>query len=463
MITPPAKAPRQKRVSFAVLLLFILLGWWFFFVYQRPVSAPEIAPIPVTARGDLAADEQSTIALFRSASPAVVYITSIEVRRNIFSLNIHEIPQGTGSGFIWDKQGRVVTNYHVIEAASRVEVTLADRSTWQATLVGVAPDKDLAVLQISAPAEKLTPLPLGESNNLLVGQKVFAIGNPFGLDRTMTVGVISATGRSNMGIETYENFIQTDASINPGNSGGPLLNVYGEVIGINTAIVAAGQGIGFAIPVNMAKPIFSQLIKKGSVSRGWMGVTIQPVTEELAKSFGLRQAKGALVNDVMKGSPSEKAGIRQGDVITAFNGTEVKDPSHLQRLVAESAVGKPARVTVFRDGKSIDLSLSLVNAETAPKVQRSGGGEQQGQSDPIGLVVDDADQGAGVIVMDVARGSAAAEAGIRRGDVIVSINRKKITNSADYQRMIKQSGRGSGLAILVRRGDANIYFALRLQ
>ena len=280
----------------------------------------------------------------------------------------------------------------------------------------------------------------------------------------MTVGVVSATGRSNMGIETYENFIQTDASINPGNSGGPLLNVYGEVIGINTAIVAAGQGIGFAIPINMAKPIFSQLIKNGSVSRGWMGVTIQPLTEDLAKSFGLRQAKGALVNNILKGSPAEKAGIRQGDVITAFNGSEVKDPSHLQRLVAEAGIGKPARVTVFRDGKSVDLNLTLMNADKAPKMREElDNGEQQGGADPLGLAIDDVEQGSGVVVMGVEQGSAAADAGIRRGDVIVSINRKRISNSSDYRRIIQQANRGSNMTILVRRGNMNIFFALRLR
>ena len=280
----------------------------------------------------------------------------------------------------------------------------------------------------------------------------------------MTVGVVSATGRSNVGIETYENFIQTDASINPGNSGGPLLNIHGEVIGINTAIVAAGQGIGFAIPIAMAKPIFTQIMQKGSVSRGYMGVTIQPVTEDLARSFGLKQARGALVNDVLKGGPAEKAGIRQGDVIIAFNGTEVKDPSHLQRLVAEHGVGKSAKVTVSRDGKSIELGMTLSSAEAHPRQQREPGGrgDQSGQADLLGLVVDDAEQG-GVVVLDVGRGSAAADAGIRRGDVIVSVNRKKVSNSGEYQRSIQQAGRGDSLTVLVRRGDASIYFALRIK
>ena len=415
----------------------------------------------------------STVA--KKVTPCVVNISTISKKKMIqpffemsplfedfFGGPQYRRDKSLGSGFIISADGYIVTNDHVVRDAESIQVKLSNDKVYDAKVVGGDHKTDIAVIKISA--SDLPTAVLGDSDKLDVGQWAIAIGNPFGLDRTMTVGVISATGRSNMGIEIYENFIQTDASINPGNSGGPLLNVYGEVVGINTAIVAAGQGIGFAIPVNMAKPIFSQLIKKGSVSRGWMGVTIQPVTEELARSFGLSQAKGALVNDVMKGSPSEKAGILQGDVITAFNGTEVKDPSHLQRLVAESAVGKPARVTVFRDGKAIDLSLSLTSAENAPRVQREpGGGGRQGQNDPLGLMVDEAEQGDGVIVVDVARGSAAAEAGMRRGDVIVSINRKKISTVADYQRIMKKVTRGTNLTILVRRGDANIFFALRFQ
>jgi serine protease Do/serine protease DegQ len=234
------------------------------------------------------------------------------------------------------------------------------------------------------------------------------------------------------------------------------------VIGINTAIVAAGQGIGFAIPIAMAKPVFTQIMQKGSVSRGYMGVTIQPVTEELASSFGLKQARGALVNDVLKNGPADKAGIRQGDVITAFNGTEVKDPSHLQRLVAEQGVGKTARVTVFRDGKSLELGMTLSNADSASRPRGdSGKREQSPNSDLLGLTVEDAEQG--VTVVEVERGSAAADAGIRRGDVIVLVNRKKIPSSAEYARIIQQAGRGGSLTVLVRRGDASIYFALRIK
>jgi Do/DeqQ family serine protease len=368
-----------------------------------------------------------------------------------------------GSGFIISKDGYIVTNDHVVRDAESVQVKLSNDKVYDAKVIGGDHKTDIAVIKINA--ADLPVAVLGDSDKLEVGQWAIAIGNPFGLERSMTVGVISATGRTNMGIETYENFIQTDASINPGNSGGPLLNIHGEVIGINTAIVAAGQGIGFAIPITMAKPIVTQLLQKGSVSRGYMGVTIQPVTEELARSFGLKQTKGALVNDILKGGPAEKAGVRQGDVIIGFNGSEVKDPSHLQRLVAEAGVAKSVKLKIFRDGKDLELSMTLSSAEAAPKQHRDtrGNGEQQpGQTDLLGLAVDDAEQG-GVVVMDVAGDSTAAEAGMRRGDVIVSINRKKISNSGDYQRTIQQAGPGSSMTILVRRGTASIYFALRIK
>lgn len=367
-----------------------------------------------------------------------------------------------GSGFIISKDGYIVTNDHVVRDAESVQVKLSNDKVYDAKVIGGDQKTDIAVIKINA--SDLPVVVLGDSEKLEVGQWAIAIGNPFGLERSMTVGVISATGRTNMGIETYENFIQTDASINPGNSGGPLLNIHGEVIGINTAIVAAGQGIGFAIPITMAKPVVTQLLQKGSVSRGYMGVTIQPVTEELAHSLGLKQAKGALVNEILKGGPAEKAGVRQGDVIVAFNGADVKDPSHLQRLVAEAGIGKGVKVNVFRDGKLLELGMTLSSAEKAPKQRRGsdGDGGQSGQADLLGLAVDDAEQG-GVVVVDVARDGIGAEAGIRRGDVIVSINRKKVSNSAEYQRIIGQAGHGSSMMILVRRGNASIYFALRVK
>jgi len=471
---------RSLKAIFVGLLVFSCMAGCsgknespLFFESNRKAGQAEAPVKDVPA--ELLSTQKAFSAVAKQVTPCVVNISTISKKKivqpffemNPFFEDFFGAPQtrrdkSLGSGFIISKDGYIVTNDHVVRDAESVQVKLSNDKVYDARVVGGDQKTDIAVIKIKA--SDLPVAVLGDSEKLEVGQWAIAIGNPFGLERSMTVGVVSATGRSNMGIETYENFIQTDASINPGNSGGPLLNIHGEVVGINTAIVAAGQGIGFAIPIAMAKPVFTQILQKGSVSRGYMGVTIQPVTEDLARSFGLKQAGGALVNDVLKGGPAEKGGIRQGDVITALNGTTVKDPSHLQRLVAEHGVGKSAKVTVFREGKSVELAVTLSSMEASPRPQResSGAGEQGGQGDLLGLVVDDAEQG-GVVVVDVGRGSAAAEAGIRRGDVIVSLNRKKVSNSAEYQRIVQQAGRGGSLTILVRRGDASIYFALRIK
>jgi Do/DeqQ family serine protease len=308
---------------------------------------------------------------------------------------------------------------------------------------------------------------MGDSDKIDVGHWAIAIGNPFGLSRTVTVGVISAKGRSGMGIETYEDFIQTDAAINPGNSGGPLLNIYGEVIGINTAIVAAGQGIGFAIPINMAKKILPQLIKKGSVSRGWLGVTIQPITEEIAQSFGLKTVQGALVSDVMAGSPAAKAGIRQGDVIIRFAGKEVKDVAQLQRLAADTPVGSKVEVALVRAGKELKLPLVVASAESSEAAQARP--EEATPSAWLGLTVDDlppqlrARGMSGVLVVDVEQGSIAAEAGLQSNDIIVAVNQKKVASVVEYEKAVKAAEKKGSAALLVKRGAASIYFALRLR
>lgn len=369
MNIPSENSPRQKRLSFSVLLLFFLAGWWFFFVYQRPVPQPEPVPVLITPRGDLAADEQSTVDLFRSASPAVVYITNIEVRRNIFSLNIHEIPKGTGSGFIWDKQGRVVTNYHVIESANRVEVTLADRSTWPATLVGAAPDKDLAVLQISAPVNKLQPLPLGESHNLLVGQKVFAIGNPFGLDQTLTSGIVSALGREIQSAtgRTIQGVIQTDAAINPGNSGGPLLDSAGRLIGVNTAIYSlsgGSSGVGFAVPVDVVAKVIPEIIRHGRQIRPGLGVSV--ADDQIAQRVGVT---GVLVMNIQPGSSAEVAGLRGtrrvngeiifGDIILAVDGRKVSSYDDLRNAMDRYKVKDKVTLTIERDDRQMQLQVIL--------------------------------------------------------------------------------------------------------
>lgn len=431
---------------------------------------------------DILATQQAFVNLVKVVTPAVVNISTISKKKVVqpffeispfFGDFLEEAParpryrkeSSLGSGFIINRDGYIITNDHVVRDAESIQVKLSNEKIYDARIIGSDPKSDLAVIKISAK----DPLPvavLGDSDKLQVGQWAVAIGNPFGLDRTVTVGVVSATGRSNMGIETYENFIQTDASINPGNSGGPLLNVSGEVIGINTAIVAAGQGIGFAIPVNMAKRVVEQLIKKGSVTRAWLGVAIQPVTEEIAASFGLGKAKGALISDVMKGSPAEKAGLRQGDILVTFDGKEVKDARQLQLAVGEAPIGKQVVAEIFRDGKLQKINLQLASGESAEARKPRSAKET---ANWLGLDVDDLPRSkaqagiAGVIVTAVEPDSAAASSGLQRGDIIISVNQRKTGSLPEYAAAMKDAEKRGSAALLVRRGNVSIYFALKLR
>ena len=431
---------------------------------------------------DILGTQQAFVSLVKTVTPSVVNISTIGKKKLVrpffeaspffedFFGERGARPQyrrehSLGSGFIINKDGYIVTNDHVVRDAETIQVKLSNESVYSGKVIGSDPKTDIAVIKINA-KEPLPAAVFGDSSKLQVGQWAIAIGNPFGLDRTVTVGVVSATGRSNMGIETYEDFIQTDASINPGNSGGPLLNIYGEVIGINTAIVAAGQGIGFAIPVNMAKQVVTQLIAKGNVSRGWMGISIQTVSDEMARSFGLPKTYGALVNDVVRSGPAAKAGILQGDVITGFAGATVKDVRQLQRLVAETPAGKKVEVEIYRDGKPIKVFVTTAPAESAPaEVQRPA----EREAGALGLSVAElgAEQRArgltGVVVMDLEPGGLAEDSGIQRGDVIVSVNQKKVRNLAEYQRAMKDADSRGAATLLVRRGSASIYFALKLR
>ncbi len=263
-----------------------------------------------------------------------------------------------GSGLVIDKRGDVLTNFHVVRGADEIIVRLSSKKEYRGRIVGTDPKTDLAVVRFE-PDSELTVAKFGNSDALKVGEWAIAIGNPFGLDQTVTVGVISATGRSDVGIATYENFIQTDASINPGNSGGPLLNLKGEVIGINTAIVAAGQGIGFAIPINMVKRVVNQLVERGKVVRGWLGVAVQPLTLELAESLGAKGTAGAVVASIYPKSPAADAGLQQGDLILTFDRVPVEDYHHLQRLVAESEVGKTVALGLLRKKAPLDVTVRI--------------------------------------------------------------------------------------------------------
>ncbi|MBM3221818.1 MAG: Do family serine endopeptidase [Candidatus Rokubacteria bacterium] len=274
---------------------------------------------------------------------------------------------GLGSGVIFDKRGYVLTNFHVIRGADAVTVRLSSKQEFRGRIVGTDPKTDLAVVQFQ-PEAPLTVATLGNSDSVRVGEWAIAIGNPFGLDQTVTVGVVSATARGDVGIATYENFIQTDASINPGNSGGPLVNLRGEVIGINTAIVAAGQGIGFAIPANMVKRVTNQLVDRGKVTRGWLGVSVQPLSKELAQSLGLTDTRGAVVARVYPDSPAAAAGLVQNDVIVAFEGRPVEDYAHLQRLSADAEVGRSVKLDIVRkkDKKTVALKIAEAPEQAAP-------------------------------------------------------------------------------------------------
>lgn len=361
---------QKRRISPFIILIAVLVAFWWLFVKPDHIRFDSNAvPRAVTARGDLAEDEKNTIELFQATSASVVYITTTELRKNFFSLNIYEIPTGTGSGFIWDREGRIVTNYHVLEDASRVMVTLADQSSWKAALVGVAEDKDLAVLQISAPAARLSPIAIGKSENLLVGQKVFAIGNPFGLDQTITAGIVSALGREIKSVSgrTIQGVVQTDAAINPGNSGGPLLDSAGRLIGVNTAIYSpsgTNAGIGFAVPVDVVNRVVPELILHGRVVRPGIGVAV--ANAGVARRF---QINGVLVIGVEPGSSAETVGIRPtrqtggkivlGDIIESVNGKNVSSYDDLRNELDRYRVNDEVTLGILRNGEHIEVQIML--------------------------------------------------------------------------------------------------------
>jgi serine protease Do len=353
--------------------------------------------------------------------------------------------QGAGSGFIIDPRGYVVTNAHVVERADKVRVKLADDRELDAKVKGRDPRLDVAVLELQG-ASNLPAVSLGSSDGTRVGEYVLAIGNPFGLGHTVTMGIVSAKSRT-IGAGPYDDFIQTDASINPGNSGGPLFNLLGQVVGINTAINPQGRGIGFAIPVDMLKDVLPQLLASGQVSRGRLGVVIQPVDAPLAKAMGLDKPKGALVGEVEPGSPAERAGLKAGDVIVSVDGAEVAQSHELPRLVARHTPGSKVKVRVLRDKtpRDVDVTLDALREDVA-----KGGGAPPGAPAPSGGISlrDSADGGA--VVERVAPGSAAADA-LQPGDVILEVNRVVVTGASAAQRLL-EGARGVVLLKIKREG-----------
>jgi serine protease Do len=376
--------------------------------------------------------------------------------------------QGLGSGVIVTPDGYIVTNNHVVEDAGELTVSLPDKRTFKATVIGTDPKTDVAVIKIDA--ANLPVLAWGDASQLQVGELVLAVGNPFGLNQTVTMGIISAVGRANMGIVDYEDFIQTDAAINPGNSGGALVNLKGELIGINTAIFTRSggyMGIGFAIPSNMARNVMDSLIKHGKVIRGWIGVSIQEVTQDLAKEFGAPDTKGALVGDVIDDSPAAKAKLERGDIITAYNGKTVNDPVHLRSLVAETPPGTTMRLSIWRDKAAKELTVT-VGEQPKEVASTKGFGSGKGDHALAGITVEELKPDrsgrskfqTGVVVTDVEPDSPAERAGVRRGDIIREINRKPVKNVRDFERLTKELSPGSPVLLLLGRGNATIFLSI---
>ncbi len=379
--------------------------------------------------------------------------------------------QGQGSGFIISKDGFILTNNHVVDGADSIKVTLSDNRDFDAKVIGTDPQTDVALIKISDP-KNLPVLPLGDSSNLEAGEWVIAIGNPFGLSQTVTVGVVSATGRSSVGISEYENFIQTDAAINPGNSGGPLINGRGEAVGINTALFSRTggyMGIGFAIPINLVKSVEGQLQKQGKVTRGWLGVAIQNVTKELAESFGLKQTGGILVSQVQENSPASAAGLQQGDVILRLDGVELKDVSDLRNRVAMLQPKSKAMLDIMREGRDKMIQVSI--GEQPSDFSKGGlGSNDVGSLDQYGLTLQELtpelarkfEYGihSGLIISDIAADSSADAAGLKPGQLVEEVNRKRVSSMKDLNAVLKQSKSDDKVLLRVRAGNYSTYVVL---
>jgi serine protease Do len=422
---------------------------------------------------------QSFADLSKQVTPAVVNIsttTTVRIPGNVFQqffgpyygdIPDREMKQRSlGSGFIVEKDGYIITNNHVIDGASEIKVKLADGRESAAQVIGRDPKTDLALIKISTLLKDLPTLTLGDSDAIQVGDWVLAIGNPFGLEHTVTQGIISASGRV-IGSGPYDNFLQTDAPINPGNSGGPLVNVKGEVVGINSAIVAAGQGIGFAIPSNTAKRIVAQLREKGKVVRGWIGVSIQTVTPGIATALGLKEARGVLVSDTVPGGPAEQGGLQKGDVIVSFDGKKINEPKDLPWIVAETPVGKEVAVNVIRDGKEMDLKLKIAEMTGQPAVS-----QVPGPGVGLGLTVDNLrpelrekyqiKARSGVVILRVAPGSASDIAGLQAGDVILEINKQHVADLRQYGQIMAKIEQGKPILLLLQRAGQTFFVTIAL-
>ncbi len=483
----------KKKILFGLLTLligFLLGGLAYYSIYERLRIPPRPVYTPPRFTEDIADTSRAFAEIVDAVSPSVVNISTKKTvtreRPPLFNdpffdfINpFQESPrkwreQSLGSGVIISEDGYIITNNHVVEQADEIKVTLYDRRTLSGKVVGADPKTDLALVKIDV--GNLPAIPWGDAERLRVGEFVLAIGNPFGLSHTVTMGIVSAVGRANVGIADYEDFIQTDAAINPGNSGGPLVNIKGELVGINTAIFSRSggyQGIGFAVPSNMVRLVVGQLRKEGKVVRGWLGVTIQDMTPELAKKFGLETAEGALVSDVFRDSPAQKAGIERGDVIIEYDGRGVKDVSSLRNMVAGSRVGSEVEVEVVRDKarrklKVVVEELPLEFSEVSPvppeeksDVKALAGITVTELTSAIAKQLGIEQSERGVVVLDVEPGSPAHDAGIKKGDVVQEIDRERIYSIDDWKEIVSGIGPDEMVVMFINRGGRKFYVALK--
>jgi len=451
---------------------------------QAPVAPIPILPVQMPPQGGTFASVADAI------KPAVINVNTVsrttgpqgrtpfeeyfgeEFFRRFFGEVPERIPQRSlGSGVIVDPSGIALTNAHVVDKATEIEVVTLDGGKHKAKVIGVDKKTDLAVLKLDDGKGTFKYARLGDSDRMQVGDWVLAVGSPFGLQATVTAGIISAKARQ-LDQGPFDDFLQTDAAINPGNSGGPLVNMQGEVIGINTAIVAGGSGIGFAIPSNMARKIYTELRDKGRVTRGWLGVSIQPLTPELARSFGSKDVKGVLINEVMPDSPAAKAGLKPGDILLEFDGRPMEGPGDLQRAVGFFSPDRGAKVKIWRDQgeKTLEVKIGQAPDERQAQQQRPGGGSRARSM--LGLEVRPVTPEIarqlnlrtteGVIVVRVEEGSSAAEAGVQRGDVVKQLNGQTVKTMADFERLTREMKEGDPLTVLLQRGPMSLYVAFRV-
>jgi len=459
----------------------VLISFFLFTGCKAQKAQDEVPKAPLVKSDVLAQFENELTQIVDRVSPSVVTIFAtqeVQMQNPFgeefpFPFPLPVPPQerrSLGSGVIIDyKNGKfyILTNNHVVQNAKAIKVRFDEHTEKKARIVGTDPKTDIAVVEVDAkdikdPEQRVARL--GDSDKLKVGQLVIAIGNPYGLERTVTMGVISALKRS-IGVTQYESFIQTDAPINPGNSGGPLVNIRGEVIGINTAIVAEGQGLGFAIPINLAKWVADQLIAKGKVVRGWLGVVIQEVTPDMAEAVGVKE--GVIIAQVMPSSPAEKAGLKVGDVVIAIDGEKVSSVRDLQLRVMKTPPGKELTLTVIRNGKEENIKVRVEAMPEETKISQAGPSAQD-----VGLVLRDLTPDEerrigvkGVYVSGVMPGSFAYQSGIRPGDIIMSVNNRAVANKSEFMQAIdnaRKMGRDKVL-LLIRRGDTNLYLVLSLR